>query len=523
MTLLSTLARHGHGLVLAAILVVGVLLRFTALDFGAGVPGVRPDEGIALSVLALMPTVSLPPTSFIYGGGYFYPLYAFVRLWSLFAWPDGIAAQITHDPFAVRWAVRAWSAVLSAASIGVVYLAGRALANARTGLVAAALLATGTLAVREAHFAKPDAAAAFAAALLLYAIARHWDSVRRRALGIGAAAGLVLSVKACVGLLPAALVALAAPPGVTAEARRRAMAASLVVGAAALATVALVLNVFCLLRPTETWNVLQLVSDHVRIAHWVGVDRLPSPLRYHWDVSLRYGCGLGVTLLAPLAIARALWIGGSARIIAIAVLGYTAMAVSGKIALARYLLPIVPGLALLVAALVVAVGDRLAAHTGRPALVATCLTLPLVVGPLWNSTTLVRLLGRTDTRALAADWIAANVPEDAALASFGAPAIGTDFGRPPTGARPFFPGLPPPQWRGHGVRYVISFFYPIPYADQEMPATTPDLERIALFDPFDGPLDDPILEPVDAFFLPLAHFSGIVRPGPRIAVYAVRP
>jgi hypothetical protein len=230
-----------------------------------------------------------------------------------------------------------------------------------------------------------------------------------------------------------------------------------------------------------------------------------------------------MALLAPLAVGRALWIGGTARLIAVAVLGYAATAVAGRIALARYLLPVIPGLAVLVAALLVALADRIAVHTRRPALVTIVLTLLLVVGPLSTSATLVRLLRRPDTRTLAGEWIAAHVPPDTAIATFGAPSIGTDFGAPPMGTRAVFPRLASAQWRGRGVTHVVSFSYPLPYADQPLPAGTPGLERLAVFDPFDGPLDDPVLEPIDAFFLPLARFTGIARPGPRIEIYAVRP
>jgi hypothetical protein len=518
-------ARRFRALGLAAILAIAGLLRFTALDFGAGVPAARPDENIAVGVLALMPTAALPPTSFLYGGGYFYPLYAFVRLWACLAWPGSIAMQIARDPFAVQLAARAWSAVLSVATVALVYLAGRALVDGRVGLVAAALLASGTLAIREGHFAKPDTAAAFAAALLLYAIARPWASRRSRALGIGAAAGLVVSVKACVGFLPAALVALAIAPPVVPPggSRMRPGLTSLLVGMAALAAVVLPLAIFCVLQPEKLWTIVQALREQVRAAHWTGAETLPSPLRYHLGVSLRHGCGMGFALLVPFAIARALWRGGTPGIVAIAVLGYAATVLAGEIALARYLLPIVPGLAVLVAALVVDLAERVAARTGRPALVTLALTLLLVAGPLWSSATLVRLLGRADTRALAAEWIASHVPEDAALASFGAPSIWTDYGAPSAGARRVFPRLPAAQWRARDVRYVISYSYPMPYANQPLAPGTPGLERVALFDPFDGPLDDPILEPMDAFFLPLAHFAGITRPGPRIEIYEVRP
>jgi hypothetical protein len=49
----------------------------------------------------------------------------------------------------------------------------------------------------------------------------------------------------------------------------------------------------------------------------------------------------------------------------------------------------------------------------------------------------------------------------------------------------------------------------------------PTAQSLAVFDPFDGPLDRPVFEPLLPFYLPLAHFAGIARPGPRIEVFAL--
>jgi hypothetical protein len=44
-----------------------------------------------------------------------------------------------------------------------------------------------------------------------------------------------------------------------------------------------------------------------------------------------------------------------------------------------------------------------------------------------------------------------------------------------------------------------------------------------VFDPFEGPGVAPVIEPVDAFYLPLGRLSGVLRPGPRIEILAVEP
>ncbi len=512
-------ARFGRRVVvLAAIVVAAALLRVVGLRFGEGVPAARPDESIAMGVLSVMPSVTLPTNLFLYGGGYFYPLYGFVRLATALGGAGGLADAIARDPFTVLLAARAWSAILATLTVALVYAIGRHVAGVRAGIVAATLLATCALAAREAHFAKPDTAATFAAALLLFTIARPWTSVGQRALAVGAAAGLTASTKGCFGFLPAALLALWLVPGNSAGRTR-----SVVTGVGALAVVFVILNAFCVLQPVAFAKSLVAMRGLVDARRWTGGDATGGPLRYHAVVSLRYGCGVAFALLTLPALAFGLWRGGGLRLVSTAVLGHWATLLTGDVAVARYLLPSLPALAVLVAATIVAATER-ATRPGLARLAATVgVSAAIVAEPLANAVTIDALLRRPDTRALAAAWIEANVPSGAALASFGARSIWTDYGRPPTGTRPAFTRLPPAQWSARGVRWVVASSYPMPYADQPLPPDTPGVQRVALFDPFDGPLDDPILEPMDAFFLPLAHFAGITRPGPRIEIYTVRP
>src|SRR5262245_20391862 len=136
--------RRGALIALVSVTALGAGLRVTGLRFGEGFLAARPDENIAVGVAGIMPTVDLPPTLFFFGGGYLYPLWAFLRVW---AWPDSIAAQTHSDPFSLYVAARSWSALLSTLTIVLTYAAGASLAGRRTGLVAAALLATSTLAI----------------------------------------------------------------------------------------------------------------------------------------------------------------------------------------------------------------------------------------------------------------------------------------------------------------------------------------------------------------------------------------
>lgn len=518
------IAPHGTAGMKTALAIVGVaaVLRFMALDFGAGVTDPRPDEPGVVATLGAIEAGYLYPMHMAYGGGYFYPLHAFVKLWSWAAWADGLSAEVSAHPERVRVVARAWSALLSTVTVWLVFAIGTRLGGTRTGLLAAALMASSTVAIREAHFAKADSAAAAATALLLLALTRSWSSPDRRALAIGAAGGLALSTKYLVGLLPAILLALARggrSEGRAVEPR------SVAVGTIALATVVLALNTPWIRWPRTAWLFMQAIIDSQwTYTHqaWLA-DALVSPLRYHATVSLPFGCGTGFAILAlpglVLGLARR-----ESRLIALAVLGHCAVLLLNPLVLARNLLPAVPGLAVLTAALLVTAVDRLVRAPVHRALALGLAAAVLTAEPLLNGARLVRLLGLPDTRALATRWIEEHVPEDARIVSLGAPTWAVGFGMPAVGGRTVFTRLPPAQWRARGVTLVVRHQHPLPFSREPMPAGgVPPLRSLAVFDPFDGPLHDPVFEPQDAFFLPLARFSGIKRPGPRIEIFALAP
>ena len=113
------------------------------------------------------------------------------------------------------------------------------------------------------------------------------------------------------------------------------------------------------------------------------------------------------------------------------------------------------------------------------------------------------------------------LPANATLVSWGAGPLALDYGRPPVGDRTVFKMLRVERWAARGVTHVVRHNYPLPYSSATPPERTPHLERLAVFDPFAGELRDPVFEPLVAFYLPLARFHGVERPGPRIEIYAL--
>jgi hypothetical protein len=186
--------------------------------------------------------------------------------------------------------------------------------------------------------------------------------------------------------------------------------------------------------------------------------------------------------------------------------------------LARYILPATPALFVLIAMIVVRATERFTQRqSSRLALTGLALAI-LVVEPFYNSIMLVRLLRRPDTRIEAGDWLSEHVGPTSHVVALGAPR-GADFGSPSVRGANVLHGLPADRWDDFGVDWVVWHHYPLPYSSLPLPSLPPTFERVAIFSPFCGPTNAPVLEPLDAFYLPLARFDGIVRPGPYIEVY----
>ncbi len=497
-------------LALLSILALAACLRFTALDYGRGIDA-RPDEpGVVLALSTLSPFGSVSPTLPLYDAGFLIPLYAFVRAARAGAW--WLRSVPLDERFDVLVLARSWSAVLSLATVWMVYRVGRRAGGTSVGLIAAAWLAVCPLAVREAHSAKADTAAAFAIALLLHLATRQWKAPRGRALALGAAAGLAVSTKWMIGILPAFAYALAADVG-----DRTTMRVQLRRGILAFGVVTIALHWYLVVQP-QWLRLLPGLLHAVRHADWLpGGDQVPGPLRYHLTVSLRFGCGLLLTVLAPISLGYGIARPGAPRLIAIAVVGLYLPLLASSMVLARFLLPAVPGLLVLGTMVLARVSDWLPRrHYLRAAVCG--LAAAALLEPFYDSVMIVRLLRRTDTRIEAGAWLAEHTPTGSHVVCWGAPGL-ADFGSPPLPNMVVRRGLPPAQWEAFGAQWVIWHHYPLPYSSVPLPPLPPTFERAAVFSPFSGPTNAPVLEPLDAFYLPLAHFDGIVRPGPYIEVY----
>lgn len=241
------------------------------------------------------------------------------------------------------------TAFLGAGTCVFLYATGRRLFSSAAGAAAAALLyAVAPLAVQHGHFATVDVPATFFIAGSLYFAARYLSSDAERArdlLWAGVWAGLASATK-----YNALLVVLAAGTAWLLR-RPRGKFAGLALLAAGTAAGFLAACPGILLNPQALLSGVGFEAQHVRKGHGDVFTGTPHGLIYHAAFNLRWGLGLPLTLLTVFAAGLALARRRPACLALLAfALPYYAAVSLAEVKFARYMLPILPPLLLLVGA-----------------------------------------------------------------------------------------------------------------------------------------------------------------------------
>jgi hypothetical protein len=203
----------------AAVLIVLVALGLRAYAISWGLPYVdHPDEpAVGNAALGMLRRGDWNPRFFDYPSLYFYALrLAFTAHWG-YGQATGLYTDLTQLPETTNlylttpgffvWG-RALSAVVGAATVGLLYVIGRRWWGAGVGLTAAALLAALPYHMRHSQYITVDVASALMTLLALGAALRMLDDRRWRAYALaGLAAGLAASTKYNAGAVALALVA----------------------------------------------------------------------------------------------------------------------------------------------------------------------------------------------------------------------------------------------------------------------------------------------------------------------------
>ncbi len=546
---------------LIIILAAGAWLRFAGLDFGLPQTNTRPDENHLVERASRAADGRLEPRTF--------------RKPTLLAWQTACLFRAASPwlrepgetfveaeagrPARFYLLARALSCLYGIATLVVLYRIGLSLGGPVVGLSAAAFLAVSPLHMRDSHFATVDVAFVFfltAAVPFLIRLTRGAPITA----GIGAAIliGLGSAVKytGLVGLLPLFGAALAAPDRSTAERWRNGL------GLVALGFASFVAAApYLLLDLREFLPTIPFFMEQVRSGHY-GMTLGPYGFTHHlaWTLPIAFG-------ILPLFLALAGGVAHAVRpgrhrvvLLGVAVVVYLVIGAQ-RILFARYVMPLLPILALFAGKGVALAAARLSPRGRGAAVISAALVVVAAAAPLTRSVLLDRLLMREDTRLAASRWLDAEIPEGARvllirrigwrIKSYGNPqpraagyhliegiaAEGPGEGGARTPERdPILRGAPV-ETAGE-VRVLLDRVRPDFVVVHDSPLTFYSLTAQSISeltgrgrlvhrespwasDAARRPSGSMDWDQQDAFFAPLRRFDGIERPGPEILVYRV--
>ena len=515
--MLTLVRRHA----LAGIVILGAALRLFPIWFGLGYAQARPDESVAightLGILAGDPN----PHFFNWPSLTFYVFAGLFKVASILQVPLTLHTETLI--------ARGFVALAGAATILVLARLARDVAGRATALVAALFLSVAILHVRDSHFATVDVLTTLfaTASLALLISALQSDSIKAFALA-GLAGGLATATKYSVALL---VIPMAAAQLVRLYEHRdrlwsvRAWAPPIVF-AAAFAGGFVAGTPYALIDAATFKTAFVNDSTQLSRGHNIILGRGWS---YHFMNTLPYGLGLPIfvaSLAGWIPFVRhcrkpAIVIGAFAAAFYLAIgAGYTVFF--------RYLLPLVPIACLTAAILVTHLGSWLAARTHRSAAMVTAVLAALVAGPgLVNSVRIDTLLARTDTRILAAQWLKPRLRPDTTLYD-----AGGDFTLLDLGNTAFQRWAYDPKAHSFGAAGGATPDWIVIHEAPLMAYTWYEREiRLLLAEKYDVAHVETALQGravsrqydmQDAFFLPIAGFTGVQRPGPTVWIFKRR-
>ncbi|HZK66010.1 MAG TPA: DUF2298 domain-containing protein, partial [Chloroflexota bacterium] len=328
---------------------------------------------------------------------------------------------------------RVWSALFDLGTVLLVFLIGRRLYGRWAGLLAAALVSTTVLHVQLAHFYAVETALVFFLIATVYLGLRVMErpsGVRVLAMGIAAGLAMACKVSAAPILIACAVACFAGwqrdarPQRMQISALGAPLAATIWAGLAALA-VFFAFHPYVLLDPQPFLKDIGYESGMVRgetVPPYTIQYLRTDPGWYHLRNLLLWTAGpyLGLTLVLslPYLLGRiALFRRWEEVLLAAWLLPYLAITMSFQVKFARYLLPVIPLLAVAAAGMLVAIvvaGRQLS--RGKRLLAWTPMALVLA-GAILQTVAFLGVYSGDHTRVVASRWIYDSVPRGAAIAT----------------------------------------------------------------------------------------------------------
>lgn len=336
--------------------------------------------------------------------------------------PDGVAGAFGRNHALFYLVGRLVTAVFGTATLAILYCTGRIAYGRAIGILAAGLLAVDLLHVRDSHWITTDVPLTLLITLATFHALRYWRDGRLADAGAaGLVAGLATSMKYPGGLAFLPLLAAHAARRLDSPVWRRVAGRDTAL-AAGLATGGFILGTpFALLTPVA---LVQGVLDELRQVHTVqfGNEADAPGYLFHLAYALPEAMGWPLYLLALAGLAWALAVRGARETILLAfAVPYLLVIVTWSSRFERYAIPLLPGLTLLGAVVVVRgvgwLSERARLVPGPWPAVALAGAATLLLAPAVGRVAAYhRLLAQPDTRELGAGWVERQVPPGARIA-----------------------------------------------------------------------------------------------------------
>ncbi|MDX1416386.1 MAG: glycosyltransferase family 39 protein [Candidatus Promineifilaceae bacterium] len=414
-------------LLLLIILTLALFVRLWGIDFGLPFSYHVDEPRFLHSAVSMLQNNSADPGWFYQPSLYVYLVtlviagyYGFARITNQFSSPadlflspydfDGLITQPVQFLLA-----RLLTIFLALLTIWLVYKMAHSWMNKVGALAAAAFLSLSIFHVTSSHFITTDVPVAFFIMLTLYFCGRLVES---GAIGdyliVGVAIGLAAGTKysAYVLVIPALLAHLVAWKHKKTSLINMGL---ILMGATAVVTF-LITTPYILIRTEKVLADIEYEWVHHKVRGHIGSEGNSGP----WLITqLVTSSDRWLTALAIIGFFTALWRRNWPIILTfVFVLTYFASMASNLVRFERFLVPMIPALAIGTGYTFSVLYDWLIAHTSRlaAAVISLLLGLLLLVNAFHSVIIFDNLLADTDVRTVAREWIKDNIPEGALIA-----------------------------------------------------------------------------------------------------------